>query len=228
MDHALASLIAANVSFVGTHIAMSHPLRTPMVRVLGERGFQGVYSLVSLACLVWIVLAFQQVGPGKTTLWNGQGEATWIAASLLTLLALALIAGSFKGNPAVVGAGAAQARAAAPTGVFAITRHPMMWGIAIWALAHVMVAPDPRNLITAGSLGLFALLGAHLQDRKKAALLGADWTAWQARTSYWPRLGAIGAIGLGSWLRALVLWLLFTWLHLWAAYVPAGIWRWVG
>ena len=51
MDNALANLVAACLAFVGTHFAMSHPLRAGMVRALGEKGFQGVYTLVSLATL---------------------------------------------------------------------------------------------------------------------------------------------------------------------------------
>lgn len=35
----LISLIAASIAFVGTHFAMSHPLRASMVRLLGDGGF---------------------------------------------------------------------------------------------------------------------------------------------------------------------------------------------
>ena len=73
MDHALTSLIAASVAFVGTHFALSHPLRGAVVRMAGERGFQGVYSLVALATFAWMVLAFRAVGPGGAPLWDGMG-----------------------------------------------------------------------------------------------------------------------------------------------------------
>ena len=53
MDLALTSLIAARIAFVGTHFAMSHPLRGPMMKALGDGGFMGVYSLVSAACMAW-------------------------------------------------------------------------------------------------------------------------------------------------------------------------------
>jgi len=51
MEAALIELIAANTAFVGTHFIMSHPLRSAMVRMLGEMGFQVAYSLVSIATL---------------------------------------------------------------------------------------------------------------------------------------------------------------------------------
>ena len=53
----LASLIAASIAFVGTHFAMSHPLRAPMVGVLGAGGFMIAYSLVSAATMAWMYFA---------------------------------------------------------------------------------------------------------------------------------------------------------------------------
>ena len=40
METALIELVAANTAFVGTHFLMSHPLRGPLVRKLGDMGFQ--------------------------------------------------------------------------------------------------------------------------------------------------------------------------------------------
>ncbi|MBQ94760.1 MAG: MFS transporter, partial [Actinobacteria bacterium] len=74
----LLSLIAGSVAFVGTHFVLSHPLRVPLVSVIGENGFRGLYSLVALATFVWAVLAFRAVGPGGTPLWNGMGDGIWI------------------------------------------------------------------------------------------------------------------------------------------------------
>ena len=51
MDAALTMLVAAAVTFVGTHFALSHPLRGAVTRAVGEKGFQGVYSLVALLYL---------------------------------------------------------------------------------------------------------------------------------------------------------------------------------
>jgi uncharacterized membrane protein len=104
----------------------------------------------------------------------------------------------------------------------------MMWGFALWSVSHILVAPTGRTLVLAGAIGILALVGARLQDRKKQALLGDGWRAWESRTNYWPRLSALPGIGIGLWAAALVLWLAITWAHIWLAYVPAGIWRWIG
>lgn len=230
METALAGLVAANVAFVGSHFAMSHALREPMVRSLGEKGFLGVYSLVSLGFFAWIVLAFRATGEalGRAVLWDA-GDAGWIVSSLLTVVATVLVLGANgRSNPAMVGMGEAAAAAARPVGALAVTRHPMMWGVAIWALAHVIAWPSPRTLVTAMAMAVLALLGAHLQDGKKEALLGDAWKGWQAQTSFLPRFHRLGSIGIGSWAAAIVLWLAFTWAHGWLGVPAAGPWRWIG
>lgn len=229
MDPALVNLIAASVAFVGTHFAMSHPLRAPLVGALGEKGFAAVYSLVSLATFGWMIWAFRTVPPYASTLWSGYDEVSWTIASLLTLVSLVLFLGSLRGNPAFPDPGAARGLAAKqPAHVFRVTRHPMMWGFALWALAHILIAPTGRTLVIGIAIGFLALVGAHMQDRKKQMLMGADWAAWEAKTSYWPRWSALFGAGAVLWVVAIMLWLALTWAHIPTAYVPAGIWRWVG
>jgi uncharacterized membrane protein len=104
----------------------------------------------------------------------------------------------------------------------------MMWGFALWALSHIVLWWSVRTLIVAAAVLVLALVGAHMQDRKKEALLGAGWTAWEAKTSYWPRWGKLPGAGLVLWAITLALWLVVTWAHIHAAGVPAGVWRWVG
>lgn len=227
MDSALAPLIAAALAFVGTHFALSHPLRAPLVRLTGDKGFPALYSLVALATFAWLVIEFR-ASPPAAPLWNGQGDGAWVFASALTLLAAVLFTGSFQGNPAMLDPRAAQLAAKGPHGVFHVTRHPMMWGFALWSAAHIAVSPTPRVLMLAGSVAVLALVGSHLQDRKKEALMGEAWQGWEAQTSYWPRLGALGQAGTKNWLIGTVIWLAATWAHVWLAYVPAGLWRWVG
>ena len=90
------------------------------------------------------------------------------------------------------------------------------------------IAPTGRTLVLGFAIGFLALVGAHLQDRKKEALMGAGWTTWEAQTHYWPRWRKLFGVGVGLWGVTLVLWLAITWAHIPTAYVPAGIWRWVG
>jgi uncharacterized membrane protein len=224
MGSGLIELVSANVAFVGTHFAMSHPLRSPMVKRLGENGFTIVYSLVSLATLAWVYFAFREAPAGDLP---GSGTAGWIVATLLTLPAMVLLAGSVAGNPALPTPMAEQQARAEPGGVLKVTRHPMMWGFGLWALSHIVLWWSWRTSITAFAIGLLALLGAYLQDRKKERLMGEAWEEWEAKTSYWPRWQRLFSVGALPWIVGLVLFTALSWMHMPLGGIPAGIWRWV-
>ena len=220
----MLELVAANAAFVGTHFAMSHPLRPAMVKALGATGFQVVYSLVSLATFVWVYLAFKSAPSADL---GGSGEVGWIIATALTLPAMILFAGSLMGNPALPTPMAEKQARAKPRGVFTITRHPMMWGFGIWALSHMALFWSTRTMITAFAMGFLALVGAHMQDRKKRELMGEAWAEWESHTSYWPRLSGFTTVGAIPWIGGVVLFTGLSYLHLPMGDIPAGIWRWI-
>jgi uncharacterized membrane protein len=65
-----------------------------------------------------------------------------------------------------------------------ITRHPIMWGVMLWALAHVLARADMKSLIFFGGLFLVALLGTLSMDRRKRA--NPDFVRFAAVTSHVP------------------------------------------
>jgi uncharacterized membrane protein len=222
------TLIIASAIFVGSHFLMSHTLRARMVSSFGAGGFLGAYSLVSLASFGWMIWAFVQ-SPTGVMHW-APTDGVWIAASVLTLLAAVFYCGSMIGNPALPNpdANAGNALAAkSPSGMFLVTRHPMMWSFALWGVAHILIAPRTDNFIFVGSIIFLALVGARAQEAKKAAQLGSSWQSWQSRTTYWPRLSQLPRIGLRLWLAGIVLWLVATWAHGFFGAYGAGIYRWL-
>lgn len=225
----MENVVAAAAAFVGTHFLLSHPLRAPLVRAIGNKGFLGFYSLVAFATLGWLALAYR-AAPARAPLWP-VGDALWAIGTVLMLAGAILFMGSLVRNPALPEANTAtvpQAR-----GVFAITRHPMMWGFAAWGVVHILVFPDPSNVVLALAIIVLALVGAHLQDRKKERLQPDFWREWERRTSYWPFAAItagrarIGKIGMHALAGGFVVWLAATWAHLPLAGWPAGIWRWI-
>lgn len=230
----MSLLITTCVLFVGSHLALSHPLRHGLASRLGERGFQIVYSIIAIATFIMLVQAWRGMPP-EPPLW-AVGDILWALASIIVLFASVLFMGSLIGNPAPAAPGAAAAAQSAPRGVFAITRHPMMWGFALWAVAHVMVVPTPAQIILSGTIVFLALFGSAGQDGKKARLMGDAWRHWAARTSFVPFARQIsGATPWGDTIPrphalfgGIVLWLAATWGHGALGYMVAGIWRWVG
>lgn len=222
-------VLSATAAFVGTHFLLSHPLRAPIVRAAGERGFLAIYSLVAAATLGWIVVAYR-AAPAAPLLWP-VGDGLWAIGTIVMLVASVLLLGSLIGNPALPEA--RTDRVPDARGVYAITRHPMMWAFALWAFVHVLVYPEPSNIVVAIGIAALALVGAAMQDRKKAALQPDFWPAWQARTSYWPFAAiAAGRARFGGFrphdlAGGVVVWLAATWAHLPLAGWAAGVWRWV-
>ena len=56
----IGAVVVASVAFVGSHFLLSHPLRGPLVRVVGEKGFLGIYSLVAFLTLGWMVMTYKR------------------------------------------------------------------------------------------------------------------------------------------------------------------------
>ncbi|HWT41226.1 MAG TPA: NnrU family protein [Sphingopyxis sp.] len=230
----MSLLITTCVLFVGSHLILSHPLRNGLAGRMGERGFQIVYSVVAIATFIMVVQAWRGKPP-EPPIW-AVGDGLWGLASLLVLFASILFMGSLIGNPALPAPHAARDAAAAPRGVFAITRHPMMWGFTLWAAAHVIVMPTPGQIILSATVIFLALVGSAGQDVKKARLMGDAWRGWAARTSFVPFARQVG--GGAPWadtiprphalFGGIMLWLAATWAHGALGYMVAGIWRWVG
>jgi uncharacterized membrane protein len=211
---AFVLLLAA---FVVSHIALATPpLRDGLVARLGENGFRIGYSLLSLALLVLAVRAYTPLAP--QSLWVAP-TGLWHLATLVMLVASILFAGSLTpANKALAGVPVDDRP---PSGVLAITRHPMMWAFGLWAAVHAMLSGSLPTVILAVGIGALALVGAAFQDGKKRQQLGSKWAGYEARTSYWP-FGAQLA-GRQPWrtawpgllpvLAGTGLWLLLTWLH---------------
>ena len=224
-------VLAAAAAFVGSHFLLSHPLRRPIVKTVGEGAFLGVYSVVAAVTLIWLVLAYRSAGP-TALLWP-VGDGLWAGATVVMLLASILLTGSLVGNPALPTGGAPGKLPKEARGVFAITRHPMMWAFALWGLSHIAVYPMMRNVIVAVAIIVLALVGAALQDRKKEGLAPDLWPAWEAKTSYWPFAAVatgrarLSGFGLPALVGGLAIWLAATWAHIPLSGWAAGVWRWV-
>ena len=214
-----AGLVLSSIAFVGTHFLLSHPLRGPLVRRMGERPFQGLYSIISLISFGLMVYFYRVIGR-EPPLWSA-GEAGWIVGTVLIWFASILLAGSFIKNPALPGA---PGPVGGPTGVFRVTRHPMMWSFAIWAAVHLMILGQPKSLVFDGAIIILALAGAAGQDAKKARLMGEPWHEWTAETAFVPLTRGLAYPGTVAFAGGTILFLAATYLHP----IPAGIWRWVG
>ena len=217
-------LFFSAIAFVATHFLLSHPLRGTLVRAIGEKAFQGLYSVVALILFGLMIYFYRAIGREGPQLWQS-GEAAWIVGTILMWLASILFVGSFMGNPALPGS---PGPAGGPKGVFLITRHPMMWSFALWAAVHLMILGQPKSAVFDGAIIILAIGGAAAQDRKKERQFGENWHDWTAQTAFVPFTRGLAYPGTAAFVGGTLLFLLATWLHGPIAGMPAGIWRWIG
>lgn len=215
------SLALALALFVGSHSLLSHPLRAATIRNMGKNGFLTLYSLIAMASLMLVAIAYDRASEGPM-LWNGTAALPWGLSMVLTFIATGLFMASFAGNPALTPRNMNGLSTILPHGVFLVTRHPMLFAVAIWALSHLIVTASPRAVMLYGALALMAVGGARAQDAKFARLYGREWQIWSHRTPFWPDLRALPKLG-GIWAGAAVVWLVVTTTHWLAADIPAGL-----
>ena len=213
MTGSLVELLLAAVAFAGSHVLLSSaPVRGPLARALGEWPFVGLYSAISLGLFVWLVGAYGDAP--LVELWAAPTVVRYVALGVMVVASVLVACGLSLTSPTGVSLKPAAAGAPLP-GIFKVTRHPVLWGIGLWAVVHVMANGDLASLILFGSLGVLALGGTVHIDRKKRTTMGGDWRAFAGATSNVP-FAAIAAgrtrvslkeIGYGRLVAGLVLYL---------------------
>jgi len=177
----MEQLLLASAVFLVTHFVPSTPLRGALVRAIGQWPYTGLYSLVSFACIGWMAWAYgrapvEPLFPG----WR-------LAPALLLPFAFVLLAGGlFARNPTIVGADKLLKSPDPARGMIRVTRHPIMWGFLLWAVAHILARGDLKSLVFFGTFAVLAALGTVLMDRRKAQASGEDWQRFAALTSNLP------------------------------------------
>jgi len=155
------------LGFAGSHLTLSSvPVRQALVARIGEGPFRGLYSLVAFAFfipLVWTYFGHKHAGPWLWTLPLGPGLRWAIYAGMGLAFVLA-VAGFIRPSPAAIIPGDPR-----PKGVYRITRHPLMMGIALFGMLHLLPNGSATDVAFFGGFPLFALIGAAHQDRRKLA-----------------------------------------------------------
>ena len=176
-------LVLATAVFVATHFVPSTPLRSGLVAAMGEKAYLGLYSLVALATLGWMIWAFNKAPYERV--WVGDEFKVW-ALVLMPFALISVIAGGMTRNPGAVRQESALATMGDPRGILRVTRHPIQWGIALWALLHLISRGDAASLVFFGGLALLSILGTLLIDARKNRTLGTSWQRFASVTSNFP------------------------------------------
>ncbi len=214
----IAHLSLATAVFVATHFVPSTPLRAALAGKIGERAYLGLYIAVALATLVWMVNAYSRAP--IEPLWPGLRLLPVIVMPFAFIL---LVCGVLSRNPTAVGQEKALKSEEAARGILRVTRHPVQWGILLWALAHLLARGDLKSAIFFGGFFLLSALGTLLIDARKARALGEDWKRYAGATSNVPLVAIVqgrntfraGEIGLVKPVIGLILYGGFLLYHAW-------------
>ena len=218
----MTALIAAALSFVLLHLLVSGTvLRGAIVTMIGEGPFMGLFSLASVAGLVWLGWAYGQAKGTGPVYWDLGTGAKHAALGLVLLAMLLAVPGLTTPNPTSVKQEGALEKPDAIKGMLRITRHPFLWGVAIWAFAHLLANGDQPGVILFGSLLILALFGTASIDAKRKRALGAKWDAFAGQTSGVPFAAiltgkqklSLGEIGWWRLLLGVAIWAAVLWGH---------------
>jgi len=149
----MSALVLGLLLFLGMHSVriVADGWRSQVIARRGEGAWKGLYTAVSLLGLGLIIWGYGQARLQPVVLW---ASPVWTRhlAGLLVLLALVLLAAAqVPGN-----------------GIKARLHHPMVLGVKVWALAHLLANNTLADLLLFGSFLLWAVLdfrSARQRDR---------------------------------------------------------------
>jgi uncharacterized membrane protein len=218
----MSEFAIALLVFLASHSIPASPgIRRRAVALVGERSYLILYAALSLGLLIWLISAAARAP--HVPLWPASLGQYYLPLLAMPPALFLLIGGVLCPNPLSVSFSSRPYDPDRP-GVVAITRHPVLWGFALWSLAHVVSNGDLVAVIMFGGFGLFAFAGMWLVDRRKRRALGARWAAIAAGTSIIPLLALLRGAARLEWrspqLAATILltvasYAALLWLHPW-------------
>ncbi|TMG87432.1 MAG: hypothetical protein E6H67_07330 [Betaproteobacteria bacterium] len=147
-------LVIGLVIFLGVHSVrmVANDWRTAQIARIGEGPWKGLYSLASAVGLVLIIWGYGAARASPTILWNPP-EWTKQLTIVLTLVAFVLIAAAYVPG----------------TRMKAWLGHPMVAGVKVWALAHLIANGTLAAVILFGSILVWAIMDFAVSRRRDRA-----------------------------------------------------------
>lgn len=185
----MALLILGLLIFLGVHSIriVAESWRATQIARIGERGWKGSFALASAIGLALIVWGYGLARTHPIILWTPPTAAMHIAAPL-TALAFILLAAAYVPRNRIK----------------TVIGHPMLAGIFIWALAHLLANGTLSAAVLFGAFLVWAALD-FASARRRDRLTGTRYPAGTIA-----RDAAAVAIGLAGWV--LFAFLLHGWL----------------
>ena len=197
-------LIAMSV-FVLSHVVIVRTrLKPALVARFGKTAYLAGYSALSLVLLGWVIASL--LTAQRVVLWPTPDWAYAIAVAVSAVAFVLIGIGTVVANPLSISFRQTGFDASRP-GTIGWIRHPLIWGLTLWGLAHVPANGDwPSLVLFAGSAAFGAIGVAAVERRLKRRLGDAEWRRLTAGRGHADRQSLVGAaLGLALWIIFLAL-----------------------
>jgi uncharacterized membrane protein len=186
----MGMLILGLVLFLGVHSTriVADSWRAVMIGWLGEKKWKGLYALLSLVGLGLVVWGFGLARQQPHQLW-APPFFTRHVAWLLTLIAFILLAAAYVPRNAI------KAR----------VHHPMVLGVMLWALAHLLANGNVAHVLLFGSFLAWAALSFSAARARDRAALTVYPPGTASGTVMTVAVGAIAWAGVAFWAHGLLI-----------------------
>ena len=139
----MALFLVGLIIFLASHSCriFAESWRNHMIDRIGEVKWKGLYTIVSLLGFIIMVIGYGQARQDTVVLWQPNAFLIYIALAL-NLVAFIFLAGSSPSNNAIR----------------LKLKHPMILGVKVWALAHLISNGTLVDLILFGAFLIWAVL----------------------------------------------------------------------
>ena len=177
-------LIVGCAAFLVTHLGISGtPLRGVLQQKLGAQPYLGLYSLLAFGSLGLMIYGYGQV-PHIDYLWYPSTTLYAMTKGIMLVALVTLVTGTLTKNPTAVMSEAALDLGI--TGMLKITRHPVQWGILLFAAGHLIANGDKASIVFFGTLAILSFFGMLSMDARRRQETDARWQHFMAENSMWP------------------------------------------
>lgn len=135
-------------------------LKNSGMQKLGEGGYKGLFSLLLMASFGLMIYGWRTAE--FSYLYNAPVSLKSTALAIMALAFLLFAASSLK------------------TRLKRYIRHPQLTGVALWAVAHLLMNGDSRSVVLFTGLGLWAILSMVFINRREGSWNKEDIPALSA------------------------------------------------
>lgn len=185
----MTMFVAALTAFIFLHVGLSAtPLRGLAIRAMGEWPYRGLYSAASAILLLWMILSYgpARASPENDIVFDPPAWGRHVTALLVLFGFLFAVPGLIAPAPTMVGMEGGMSKPEPARGMTRITRHPFLWGVALWGAGHLAANGELTSLLLFGGLAAMVLIGTQSIDRKAARRDPEGWARFSAVTSNVP------------------------------------------